>query len=79
MSSARFPSIVIDCPDPGVLAVFYGAMLDWKVDVSPGWAEVRAEYGQCISFQQVQGCTPPTWPAQVRTVDDQSAQGDPMW
>ncbi|MET8311924.1 MULTISPECIES: VOC family protein [unclassified Micromonospora] len=61
---ARFPSIVIDCPDPGALARFYGAMLDWKVDVSSDWAEARAEYGQCISFQQVDGYTPPTWPTQ---------------
>jgi hypothetical protein len=44
-------SIVIDRPDPGALATFYGAMLDWKADVSPGWAEVRAEYGQCTSFR----------------------------
>jgi len=33
MAIARFPSIVIDCHDPGALARFYGAMLDWKVDV----------------------------------------------
>jgi len=44
MAIARFPSIVIDCPDPGALAAFYGAMLDWKVEASPGWAEVRADY-----------------------------------
>jgi predicted enzyme related to lactoylglutathione lyase len=62
MAIARFPSIVIDCPDPGALARFYGAMLDWKVDVSSDWAEVRAEYGQCICFQQVDGYTPPVWP-----------------
>jgi hypothetical protein len=37
------PDIVTDCPDPSILAQFYGAMLDWKVDVSPGWAEVRAD------------------------------------
>jgi len=49
MAIARFPSVVIDCPDPAALATFYGAMLDWKADISPGWAEVRAEYGQCIS------------------------------
>ena len=53
MAIARFPSIVIDCPDPSALATFYGEMLDWKVDVSADWAEVRAEYGQCISFQRV--------------------------
>src|SRR5215470_1414402 len=64
MAIARFPSFVIDCPDPGVLARFYGAMLDWKVDVFSDWAEVRADDGQCISFQQVQDYTPPRWPGQ---------------
>jgi hypothetical protein len=64
MAIARFPSIVLDCPDPAVLANFYGAMLDWKVDVSPGWAEVRADYGQCINFQQVEAYSPPRWPSQ---------------
>ena len=65
MAIARFPSIVIDCPDPGALAKFYGALLDWKVDVSSDWAEVRADYGQCISFQQVEAYTPPRWPNQA--------------
>src|SRR5215831_17920918 len=59
MAIARLPGFVIDCPDPGALARFYGAMLDWKVDVSSDWAEVRADDGQCISFQQVQDYTPP--------------------
>jgi hypothetical protein len=63
MAIARFPSIVIDCPDPVALARFYGAMLDGKVDLSHDWAEVRTE-GQCISFQQVDGYTPPVWPSQ---------------
>jgi Glyoxalase-like domain len=64
MAIARFPSIVIDCPDPGTLANFYGTMLDWKVDVSAEWAEVRADHGQCISFQPVESYTPPRWPDQ---------------
>jgi Glyoxalase-like domain len=64
MAIARFQSFVIDCSDPGALATFYGTMLDWKVDVSPGWADVRGEPGQCISFQQVEAYTPPRWPAQ---------------
>jgi hypothetical protein len=51
-------------PHPAALATFYGAMLAWKADFSPGWAEVRAEYGQCISFQRVAVYTPPRWPAQ---------------
>jgi predicted enzyme related to lactoylglutathione lyase len=64
MAIARFPSIVLDCPDPAALATFYGAMLDWKVDISSDWAEVRADYGQCISFQKVEGHRPPGWPDQ---------------
>jgi predicted enzyme related to lactoylglutathione lyase len=64
MAIARFPSFVIDCPDAGALAAFYGKLLDWKVETSPGWADIRADYGQCISFQQVEPYTPPQWPAQ---------------
>jgi predicted enzyme related to lactoylglutathione lyase len=64
MAIARYPSTVIDCPDAAALAAFYAAMLDWKVETSAGWAEIRADYGQCISFQQVQDYAPPRWPAQ---------------
>ena len=64
MAIARFPSTVIDCPDAGVLATFYGALLDWKVEVSDGWAEVRADYGQLLAFQQVEGYNAPKWPSQ---------------
>jgi Glyoxalase-like domain len=64
MAIARSPSIVIDCPDPGALAAFYCAMLDWQADVSDDWADIRGGDGQCISFQQVQDYTPPVWPAQ---------------
>ncbi len=64
MAIARYPSLVLDCPDPGVLANFYGTMLDWQIKVDPDWAEIRAEYGQCISFQQVADYSPPDWPGQ---------------
>jgi predicted enzyme related to lactoylglutathione lyase len=64
MAIARFPSIVLDCPDARALANFYGALLDWKVDASDDWAEIRADYGQCICFQQVEDYTPPQWPGQ---------------
>jgi predicted enzyme related to lactoylglutathione lyase len=66
MAIARFPGLVIDCPDPAALANFYGAMLDWKVEASTDsdWAHIRADYGQCISFQPVAGYTPPRWPGQ---------------
>ena len=64
MAIARFPSIVIDCPDAAAMGAFYGAMLDWETKVSDGWAEVRADYGQCICFQQVDAYNAPRWPAQ---------------
>jgi Glyoxalase-like domain len=62
MAIARFPSIVIDCPDAGALAAFYSALLDWKTEVTPYGVDVRADYGQCITLQQVDHYTPPQWP-----------------
>jgi Glyoxalase-like domain len=66
MAIARFPSFVIDCPDAHALAAFYGALLDWKAELSPGWADIRGDEGQCVSFQQVDPYTPPRWPGQER-------------
>ncbi|HEX5533264.1 MAG TPA: VOC family protein [Actinomycetales bacterium] len=64
MPIARFPSFVIDCPDPEALARFYAELLDWKVETSSDWADIRAENGNCISFQKVEGFRPPEWPNQ---------------
>src|SRR4051812_12289955 len=67
MAIARFPLLAIDCPDPGALAKFYGAMLDWKVDIiSAERAAVCPEEGQSIAFHRVADYMPPTWPAQER-------------
>ena len=66
MAIARFPSVVLDCPDPEVLARFYGALLDWEVKQSDDWWDVRADHGQCLSFQKVAGYTAPDWPGQER-------------
>ncbi|MFL6181697.1 MAG: VOC family protein [Actinomycetes bacterium] len=65
MAIARFPTIVLDCPDPSTLATFYGTMLDWKIEMSDGWADIRSDSGQCISFQQVPNFRAPDWPAQA--------------
>ena len=65
MAIARFPGLVIDCPDAEASAAFYGTMLDWKVESSPGWADVRSGDGQqCISFQEVADYSAPDWPGQ---------------
>jgi hypothetical protein len=64
MAIARFPTIVLDCADQVELATFYGTMLDWKIDTSQEWAEIRADYGQCLCFQPVEDYRPPQWPSQ---------------
>ena len=67
MAIARFPIVVLDCPDPKVLAEFYGAILDWAVEQEDDeWWMIRAEYGDGIGFQKVAGFTPPQWPGQER-------------
>lgn len=63
MALAGFPSVVIDCPDSGALAAFYGEVLGWEVEASEGWADVRNEH-QCLSFQQVDDYRAPVWPGQ---------------
>ena len=65
MAIARFPVVVLDCPDPKTLAEFYGALLDWKVEQGSEdrWS-VRAEYGDSLGFQKVEGFTSPQWPGQ---------------
>ncbi|MHA7245470.1 VOC family protein [Arthrobacter tecti] len=64
MAIARFPTIVLDCPDPEALAAFYGSMLDWEIKGEADWVEIRADYGQAICFQQVNSYAPPQWPSQ---------------
>jgi predicted enzyme related to lactoylglutathione lyase len=64
MAIARFPVVVLDCPDPKILAEFYGTLLDWKVQqVGDGWS-ARAEYGDALGFQEVEDFKPPQWPGQ---------------
>ena len=64
MAIAKFPSVVIDCPDADALAAFYAALLDWKIEPGESWVDVRADYGQCLSFQPVEDYRAPEWPSQ---------------
>lgn len=66
MAIAHSPGLVIDCPDAAALAAFYGALLDWKVDGSDDWADIRSPDGRVISFQQVDRYAAPDWPGQAR-------------
>lgn len=66
MTIARFPGLVIDCPDPAALAGFYGELLGWNLKDDGDWAEIRPEDGSnCISFQQVEDYRAPEWPGQA--------------
>jgi predicted enzyme related to lactoylglutathione lyase len=66
MAIASSPGLVIDCPDPGVLAQFYAALLDWTVEVDDdgSWADARSADGRALSFQRVDGYRRPEWPGQ---------------
>ncbi|MFB9074583.1 VOC family protein [Citricoccus parietis] len=69
MAIARFPSFVIDCPDPAALAEFYGAVLGWdaqdQADGDDHWLDLRpADGSNCISFQWAQDYRAPDWPGQ---------------
>jgi predicted enzyme related to lactoylglutathione lyase len=65
MAIARFPVVVLDCPDPQRLAAFYSALLDWPVvRDEPERSYLRADYGDSIGFQRVEGFNPPQWPGQ---------------
>ena len=68
MAIARFPSLVIDCPDAAALATFYASLLDWQLVPSSGdqdWVDVRSPDGQqCLSFQPVENYAAPDWPGQ---------------
>lgn len=65
MAIARNPCFVVDCPDPAVLARFYGALLDWEwsVDDDGSWAQVQSG-DRVFHFQRVDGYRPPAWPGQ---------------
>jgi predicted enzyme related to lactoylglutathione lyase len=66
MAIARFPVVVLDCPDPRVLAEFYGAVLGWEIEKDDGdMCFIRAEYGDALGFQRVDSYTAPRWPDQV--------------
>jgi predicted enzyme related to lactoylglutathione lyase len=64
MAIARYPTVVLDCPDPLALGDFYGQLLGWEVKQAEDWVEIRADYGDCICFQKVDDYTAPDWPGQ---------------
>ncbi|HEY1574095.1 MAG TPA: VOC family protein [Pseudonocardiaceae bacterium] len=60
----RLHHVVLDCPDPAVLAAFYSALLGQPVTYeSPDWVVVAAnDTSSGLAFQLAPDHTPPTWP-----------------
>lgn len=61
--------VVLDCPDPAVLAGFYGALLGGDVNrpdgrwaVGDDWATLHTPAGLVLAFQRVADHRPPAWP-----------------
>lgn len=61
---ARFDLVVLDTPEPRLLAEFYCALLGWRITTQEhDWVTIRgasADYG--IAFQLAPDLVPPTWP-----------------
>lgn len=56
---------VLDCPDPGALAGFYGAVLGWQVASSDeDWVVLQGPGALRLAFQLAPGFVPVDWPAQ---------------
>ena len=59
---ARMRTIVLDCPDPRMLARFYGELLGWEVTYADDdWVNLAGPGGK-LSFQLAPDYVTPTWP-----------------
>ncbi|MCW2812288.1 MAG: glyoxalase [Friedmanniella sp.] len=61
----RLSGVVLDCPDPRVLATFYERLLGWSREQDgPTWVTLRAPRGGVgLSFMAEPAYVAPTWPA----------------
>ncbi|MFH8381007.1 VOC family protein [Kitasatospora sp. NPDC018058] len=60
--------LVLDCPDPAVLARFYAGLLGGEVDrpdprwsLGAGWSTLHLDDGTVLCFQAVTDYRPPRW------------------
>ncbi|MGW6915992.1 VOC family protein [Kitasatospora sp. NPDC054939] len=65
----RLQCIVLDCPDPSVLARFYAGLLGGEVDrpdprwsLDAHWSTLHTDSGEVVCFQRVEDFRPPQWP-----------------
>ena len=64
---AEFIAVNLDCPEPPVLAAFYGALTGGEITYNTAEAAaVRLPNGVDLYFQGVAGYQAPQWPGQER-------------
>ncbi|MBL1289322.1 VOC family protein [Streptomyces sp. For3] len=70
---AELQCVVLDCPDPARLALFYAAVLGGEVDrpdrrwaLGEDWATVHTPSGLVFCFQRVREYLAPAWPDPAR-------------
>jgi catechol 2,3-dioxygenase-like lactoylglutathione lyase family enzyme len=59
--------MVIDCPDPHALALFYSGVTGWPLvgEADSEWVQLDSGHTSTIGFQRVtSGYRPPQWPGQ---------------
>ncbi len=61
---ARLSTIVLDCPDPQILAEFYRELTGWQQLDSDDedWVDLSDGGGVRLAFQRAPDHQPPTWP-----------------
>jgi catechol 2,3-dioxygenase-like lactoylglutathione lyase family enzyme len=60
----RLHHIVLDCPDPGLLAEFYSALLGHPITYRSEdfWVVAESDHASGLAFQRAPDHRPPTWP-----------------
>ena len=64
MAIAMYPSFVLDCPDAGALASFYGTCSAGRSSPTTAGRRSAPRTAQLICFQQVSDYRAPEWPGQ---------------
>jgi hypothetical protein len=63
--AARLTGVVLECPDPRVLAEFYSQLTGWTiVNTDPDWYSIGEDRDArpLLSFQLAPGYQSPRWP-----------------
>ncbi|MGW7440404.1 VOC family protein [Streptomyces sp. NPDC054849] len=70
---AELQCVVLDCPEPRLLAAFYRSLLGGNVNqqdprwsVDEDWATLHTASGLVLAFQRVVDHLPPSWPDPAR-------------